>query len=97
MPSTFRRLLPELGARPLIERFGAHLAGVSWETVLVRPFRTGPIHVSFSGTALATADVLHGPLDPELPQISLDDTSANHAELTQLLKQLQPYRAIGHR
>ncbi|HIW45826.1 MAG TPA: proteasome accessory factor PafA2 [Candidatus Yaniella excrementigallinarum] len=82
----------------LIERFGAHLAGVSWETVLVRPFRTGPIHrFHFPEPLSATADALHGLLDPELPQISLDDTSANHAELTQLLKQLQPYRAIGHR
>lgn len=81
----------------LIERFGAHLAGVSWETVLVRPFRTGPIHrFHFPEPLSATADELHGLLDPALPQLSLDDTSANRAEITQLLNQLQPYRAIGH-
>lgn len=81
----------------LIERFGAHLAGVSWETILVRPFRTGPIHrFHFPEPLSATAEDMHGLLDPELPQLGLDDTSANRAEITQLLKQLQPYRATGH-
>src|SRR5699024_6448226 len=82
----------------LMAGLGALLADVSWETVVVRPFRTGPIHrFHFAEPLSATSDALHGLLDPELPQISLDDTSANHAELALLLKQVRPDRAIGHR
>src|SRR5690625_4340117 len=80
----------------LIDRFGAHLAGVSWESVLIRPFRQGPLQrFHLLEPLAATADHINGMLAAGKPQLTLDDTPANHAELAQLLKQLQPYRVTG--
>ncbi|HEY4578105.1 MAG TPA: depupylase/deamidase Dop [Yaniella sp.] len=78
----------------LIERFGAHLAGVSWESVLIRPFRQGPIHrFTFLEPLAATQhDHRNGLLEPHQPQLSLEDTPTNRAEIAQLLELLQPYR-----
>lgn len=82
----------------LVDRFGAHLAGVSWESVLVRPFRTGPVQrFHLLEPLAATADDIDGVLAADHPQLSLDDTPENHAEIAQLLKQLQPYRVTGRK
>ena len=76
----------------LIDRFGAHLAGVSWESVLVRPFRHGPIHRFYLLEPLEGTQQEHnGLLHPDKPQLSLEDTDANRAEIAQLLELLQPY------
>jgi len=80
----------------LIERFGTHLAGVSWETVLVRPFRTGPVqrfHLlePLAGTQQDTNELLAA----GKPQLTPDDTAANRAEIARLLELLQPYRVTG--
>lgn len=80
----------------LIDRFGAHLAGVSWESILVRPFRQGPMQrFHLMEPLAATADDINGLLAAGKPQLTLDDTAENHAEIAQLLKQLQPYRVTG--
>lgn len=80
----------------LIDRFGAHLAGVSWESVLVRPFRQGPLQrFHLLEPLAATADDFNGLLAAGKPQLTLEDTPENQTELTQLLKQLQPYRVTG--
>jgi proteasome accessory factor A len=81
----------------LIERFGAHLAGVSWESVLIRPFRQGPIHrFTFLEPLAATQhDHRNGLLEPHQPQLSLEDTPTNRAEIAQLLELLQPYRVTA--
>lgn len=77
----------------LIDRFGAHLAGVSWESVLVRPFRTGRIQRFYLMEPLAGAHDQHnGLLAVGKPQLSLDDTETNRTEIAQLLQLLQPYR-----
>lgn len=82
----------------LIERFGAHLAGASWESVLVRPFRRGPVHrFTFMEPLAGTQDDhRNGLLAPDKPQLSLDDTPANRGEIAQLLEMLQPYRVTPH-
>lgn len=80
----------------LIERFGAHLAGVSWESVLVRPFRHGPIHRFLLMEPLAgTQEAHNGLLSPEKSQVSLEDTPATRAEIAHLLELLQPYRVTA--
>ena len=80
----------------LIDRFGAHLAGVSWESVLVRPFRTGPIQRFYLMEPLTGAQDHHnGLLSVGKPQLSLDDTETNRTEIAQLLRLLQPYRGTG--
>lgn len=80
----------------LIERFGAHLAGVSWESVLVRPFRHGPIHRFLLMEPLAgTQEAHNGLLSPEKSQVSLEDTPAIRAEIAHLLELLQPYRVTA--
>jgi len=80
----------------LIDRFGAHLAGVSWESVLVRPFRTGPIQrFSLLEPLEGTRGDHNGLLDTGQPQLSLDDTAANRAEIARLLELLKPYRVTG--
>ena len=80
----------------LIDRFGAHLAGVSWESVLVRPFRTGPIERFYLMEPLAGAQDHHnGLLAVGKPQLSLDDTETNRTEIARLLRLLQPYRGTG--
>ena len=80
----------------LIDRFGAHLAGVSWDSVLVRPFRSGPIQRFHLMEPLAgTQDHHDGLLAAGKPQLSLDDTAANRAEIGRLLELLQPYRVTG--
>src|SRR5699024_12652686 len=77
----------------LIDRFGAHLAGVSWESVLVRPFRQGPLQrFHLLEPLAATAKDINGLFAAGKPRLSLDDTPANRPELAQLHKQLQPYR-----
>lgn len=80
----------------LIDRFGAHLVGVSWETVLVRPFRTGRVqryHLlePLAGTQHDTNELLAA----GKPQLTLEDTAANRTEIAQLLELLQPYRVTG--
>ena len=80
----------------LIDRFGAHLAGVSWESVLVRPFRSGPIHryhllEPLAGTQHDGNDLLA----PGQPQLTLDDTPDNRDEIAALLELLKPYRVTG--
>lgn len=80
----------------LIDRFGAHLAGVSWESVLIRPFRTGPVQRFYLLEPLAaTAEDIDGLLAADKPQLTLDDTAENRTEITQLVEQLQPYRVSG--
>lgn len=80
----------------LIDRFGAHLAGVSWESVLVRPFRQGPVQrFHLMEPLAATANDVNGLLAANTPQLTLDDTAENQAEIAQLLQQLQPYRVTG--
>src|SRR5699024_6747720 len=70
----------------LIDRFGAHLAGVSWESVLVRPFRRGPLQrFHLLEPLAATANDINGLLAAGKPQLTLDDTPANQTELAQLL------------
>lgn len=82
----------------LIDRFGAHLAGVSWESVIIRPFRTGPIQrFHLLEPLAATADDINGVLTAGQPQLALDDTPTNQAEIAELLKQLQPYRVTGQK
>lgn len=82
----------------LIDRFGAHLAGVSWESVLVRPFRSGPLQrFHLMEPLAATADDINGLLAAGTPQLTLEDTAENHATIAALLQQLQPYRATGSR
>ncbi len=80
----------------LVDRFGAHLAGVSWDSVLVRPFRTGSVHRYYLLEPLAGAQ--HDNTDllgVEQPQLSLDDTPENRAEIAALLELLTPYRVTG--
>src|SRR5690625_5324789 len=68
----------------LIERFGTHLAGVSWETVLVRPFRTGPVQRFHLLEPLAgTQQDTNALLAAGKPQLTPDDTAANRAEIAQ--------------
>ena len=80
----------------LIDRYGAHLAGVSWESVLVRPFRTGPVQrFHLLEPLAAAANDLGGILEYGKPQLTLEDSATNRAEITKLLEQLQPYRVTG--
>ena len=80
----------------LIDRFGAHLAGVSWESVLVRPFRSGPLHRYHLLEPLAGAQQEDNALlAPEQPQLTLDDTPDNREEIAALLELLKPYRVTG--
>ncbi|GAA2038152.1 depupylase/deamidase Dop [Yaniella flava] len=80
----------------LIDRYGAHLAGVSWESVLVRPFRTGPVQrFHLLEPLAAAANDLGGILEAGKPQLTLEDSATNRAEITKLLEQLQPYRVTG--
>lgn len=80
----------------LIDRFGAHLAGVSWESVLVKPFRTGPLHRYHLLEPLAgTQQDGNELLAPEQPQLTLDDTPNNRDEIAALLVLLKPYRVTG--
>ncbi|HEY4535992.1 MAG TPA: depupylase/deamidase Dop [Enteractinococcus sp.] len=80
----------------LIDRFGAHLAGVSWESILLRPFRAGPIHRYSLLEPLAGArhDSNHL-LSEGQPQLTLEDTPANHEEIAALQELLKPYRVTG--
>lgn len=80
----------------LIDKFGAHLAGVSWESVIIRPFRTGPIQrYHLMEPLTATRSDAGALLEPDQPQVTLEDTEANHTEIAQLLELLTPYRVTG--
>ena len=80
----------------LIDRFGAHLAGVSWDSVLVRPFRSGPLHRYHLLEPLAgTQQDGNALLAPQQPQLTLDDTPDNREEIAALLELLKPYRVTG--
>ena len=80
----------------LIDRYGAHLAGVSWESVLVRPFRTGPVQrFHLLEPLAASAKDLGEILKAGKPQLTVEDSATNRAEITKLLEQLQPYRTTG--
>lgn len=80
----------------LIDRFGAHLAGVSWESVLLRPFRTGPVrrhHLMepLAGTPHETGELLAAHRAP----LDLTDSPVNRAEIAKLVELLSPYRITG--
>lgn len=80
----------------LIDRFGAHLAGVSWESVLLKPFRSGPIHRYHLLEPLAgTRHDDNALLAPDQPQLTLDDTPDSREEIAALLELLKPYRVTG--
>lgn len=77
----------------LIDRFGAHLAGVSWESVIVRPYRKGPIQrFHFPDPLSASQAEDSGLLAAGQESVSLDETPETLAEITRLLKVLEPYR-----
>lgn len=82
----------------LIDRFGAHLAGVSWESVLVRPFRQGPVHrFRLLEPLEATAQDFNELLAGGKPQLTLEHSAENQAEITTLLRKLHPYRVTSSR
>lgn len=77
----------------LIDRFGSHLAGVSWESVLLRPFRKGPVHRYYLLEPLAGSDHNTGSLfDVDKPYLTIEDTAANRGEIAALMELLKSYR-----